>query len=239
MLDQEGAATDRALPGPLALGERLTTFKRLYRWLNLTLVQQAVWPLLILLTDAPADPIEGTPWDWYLVRLAAPLAAAALALVYLRQRPLGAPPPEREVGRASGAVATQVRFALLGLPVMVLAARLIAGPVAEVVKLALFGLADVAAFHLIHFGVVVRSYPRPEQGRMAAIVLFGFSWAIRETMLVGTGAAGGSMPIAFAGGLVAGLIVAVTCLALRESLGALPAAAAHWLVVYLVIGFAD
>src|SRR5918999_6256863 len=93
MLDQEGGAADRALPGTVALSERLTTFKRLYRWLNLTLVHQAVWPLLVILAEAPAASVAGTPLPWYLARLAAPAAAALLAVVYLRQPPVGAARP--------------------------------------------------------------------------------------------------------------------------------------------------
>jgi hypothetical protein len=63
----------------MALGERLVSFKRFYRWLNLTLVQQALWPLLVLLTSARGDSPEGTPMPWYLARLGAPALAAALA----------------------------------------------------------------------------------------------------------------------------------------------------------------
>jgi hypothetical protein len=217
----------------------LTTFKRLYRWLNLTLVQQAVWPLLVLLTAAPAVPVEATPMPWYLARLAAPTAAALLALVYLWQPPANALHDLVVPLEPSGPLARQARFVLLGLPLMVALARLAAGPLAPTAKLLLFGLADVAALHAINFGVVARSYPRQDQGRAAAVLLFGLSWALRETLLVGVGAAGGSLAIAFAGGMVAGLVVAVACLALREWLGALPAAAAHWLVLYLILGFAD
>lgn len=238
MLDQEGSAVDRAVPPPVVLSERLETFKRLYRWLNLTLIHQAIWPLLVLLAGAPAEPIEGTPSSWYLARVAVPVAAAILALVYLRQRPLG-PAVSREADGAGGALVTQARVALLALPVMVVAARVAVGPEEPALKLAVYGLADVAAFHLINFGVVPRSYPRADQGWMAGMFLFGLSWALRETLLVGVGVAGGSLAIAFAGGLVAGLIVAAACLALRDRLGALPAAAAHWLVVYLILGFVD
>ena len=238
MLDQEGGAADRAGAAPVVLSERLETFKRLYRWLNLTLIQQAVWPLLVLLAGAPADPVEGTPLSWYLARLAAPVAAAILAFVYLRQRPPGTAAPTAPDG-VRGALVSQARFALLTLPLMVVVARVAVGPEVPAVKLAVYGLADVAAFHLINFGVVPRSYPRADQGWMAGVLLFGLSWALRETLLVGVGVAGGSMAIAFAGGLVAGLIVAAVCLGLRDRLGALPAAAAHWLVVYLILGFVD
>ena len=237
MLDQEGGAADRAVPGAVALSERLETFKRLYRWLNLTLIQQALWPLLVLLAGAPAASVERTPAPWYLARLAAPGAAAVLALVYLRQRP-GGLSTSGGGDQASGALAAQARFALLVLPVMVAAARVAVGPAGPALKLALYGLADVAAFHAINFGVVARSYPRAEQGRTAAVLLFGLSWALRETLLVGVGAAGGSLAIAFAGGLVAGVVVGAVSLGLRDRLGALPAAAAHWLVVYLILGFA-
>ena len=238
MVDQETAA-DRALPGGVELSERLRTFKRLYRWLNLTLIHQAVWPLLVILAGAPAKSVEATPMPWYLARLAAPTGAALLALFYLRQRPLAPVPVDSGVVRSRGALAAQARFVLLGLPLMLVTARLAVDPSGPTVKLLLFGVADVAAFHLIHFGVVARSYPRAEQGRIAAVLLFGLSWALREALLVGVGEAGGSLAIAFAGGLAIGLIVGGISLGLRERLGGLPAAAAHWLVIYGILGFAE
>ncbi len=249
MRDQDGGGTDRAMPATAALGERLASFKRFYRWLNLTLVQQALWPLLVLTTAARGDAPEATPMPWYLARLGAPALAAVLAWVYLRQIPLGHDPdrsaatalaPEGRAGVADGMLGTQLRLLALGLPLMLAVARLIATPSDATVKLLLFGAAQVIAFHLIHFGVVARSYPLPDQGRAAGIVLFGLSWAIQAALLTGTGAGSGSMPLAFAGGLVAGWAVGTGCLAVREGLGGFwPAAALHWFLVYLVIGFSE
>lgn len=243
MLDQEGAA-DRAVPGTVALGERLVSFKRFYRWLNLTLVQQAVWPLLVLLTSAHGAAPEHTPMPWYLARVAAPALAASLAWVYLRQRPVGDDPaavaidPAGRPDLAEGMLGAQLRLLALGLPAMLAVARLAVHPTDTTVKLLLYGAAEVAAFHLINFGVVARSYPRADQGWAAAVILLGLSWAIHDALLTGIGGEDGSMALAFASGLVLGWIVGAGALAVRESLGGFwPAAALHWFVVYLIFGF--
>ena len=115
--------------GRLILGERLIAFKRLYRWLNLTLVHQAVWPLLLLLTTAPAGEPQHTQMSWYLARAGAPAAAAILALFYLWERAgslFARNLPPAETGHFD--LRTQARFLLLGLPVMLTAVRLIDGP---------------------------------------------------------------------------------------------------------------
>jgi hypothetical protein len=242
--------------GQLVLGERLATFKRVYRWLNLTLVHQAIWPLLLLLTSAPAVDPEQTPMPWYLARVGAPATAALLAFAYLRQRPVTEtdrrtagqtdgrpsvsprPPADRERGDR-GALAQQARFVLLGLPVMVAAVRLVEGPAEPAAKLMLFGLADVAAYHLIHFGVVVRSYSDPVQGMWAATLLFGLSWGIHDALLTALGPSEASPGLALLGGFVIGLAIALLSRALRRwPGGALPAAATHWLLIYLIFGFA-
>lgn len=230
---------------PLVLSERLAMFKRVYRWLNLTLVHQAIWPLLLLLTSAPSGEIEQTPMPWYLARLGAPALAAALAFVYLRQRPLSgavAPSssPAAPTSRKRGALVEQARFVLLGLPLMMLAVRLVDGPVQPAVKLALFGLADVAAYHLIHFGVVVRSYASPAQGIGVATLLFAVSWGIHDALLTALGPSSSSPALAFGGGFFLGLLVVLMARALhRWPGGDLPAAAAHWLLIYLIFGFID
>jgi hypothetical protein len=228
--------------GQLVLSDRLATFRRTYRWLNLTLVQQATWPLLLLLASAPAGKPEEIPMPWYLLRLAGPTAAALLALVYLRQRPL-VPfdvEAEAEMIPVRSSLAMQVRFLLIGLPVMVLAARLIAGPVEPVTKLALFGLADVAAYHLINFGVMARSFPDRERGIAAAILFFGLSWGIEAGLLTAFGPESASPVLAFFAGLAAGVVVALCCRGLqRWPGGLLTAPAVHWLVIYLIFGFVN
>lgn len=252
MLDQDRVRGDKGTSGaaPAALGERLVSFKRFYRWLNLTLVQQGLWPLLVLLTAAQGESPEATPLPWYLARLAAPLLAAALALVYLRQSPVsqaGRPAgesiretlsPEGSSGFADGMLGMQLRLLALGLPAMLAIARIVGTPSDATVKLLLFGAAQVLAFHLIHFGVVARSYPVADQGRAAGVVLFGCSWAIQAALLTGVGSGDGSMALAFAGGLVVGWAIGAGCLAVREGLGGFwPAVALQWFIVTLVVGF--
>ncbi len=230
--------------GQLVLSDRLAAFKRLYRWLNLTLVHQATWPLFLLLTTAPAVDPEQTPMPWYLARIGAPAAAALLALLYLRQQPIGTlipdlSPASQETGRRGDALVQQARFLLLGLPMMVAAVRLIDGPTESAAKLMLFGLADVAAYHLIHFGVVVRSYPDRAHGLWVATFLFALSWGIHDALLTGLGPSEASPPLALLGGFVIGLAIALLSRAIRYwPGGALPAAATHWLLIYLIFGFA-
>lgn len=242
--------------GQLVLGARLAAFKRLYRWLNLTLVHQATWPLLVLLTTAVANEPEQTPMPWYLARLGAPVVAAFVAFVYLRRRLVGpeedSPIPStprfrigRE-GRIEGIdFRQQVRFLLIGLPVMVAFVRLVEGPMVggqtseAAAKLMLFGLADVAAYHLIHFGVVARSYPDWANGLTIATALFALSWGIHDALLTANGSSEASVGLAFLGGLVIGAVMGVLMRGLQRWPGGwLPAAATHWLLIYLIFGFA-
>src|SRR4051794_11932009 len=77
--------------GQLILSPRLDRFRRLYRWLNLTLLHQAVYPLLIVLASAPAAKPGGILMPWYLAKIGCPALAALLAFLYLRQPVPGAP----------------------------------------------------------------------------------------------------------------------------------------------------
>ena len=228
-------------------GERLTGFRRLYRWLNLTLVHQGVWPLLVFVAGAPAVAVEATPWRWYAVRLAGPALATVLALLYLAQRPTAATGTADTDGlgathdQAAHPLRTQARLLLVGLPILVAVARLVAGPVEPTARLLLFGLVDVAAFQMIHFGVVARSYGTADRarGQEVAVLLFGVSWGLRDGLLAGVESGDASIALAMASGFVLGLVVGAASRALRRWPGGWwPAAAAHWLVVYLVFGFA-
>lgn len=233
--------------GSLILSDRVSAFKRIYRWFNLTLFHQAIWPLALVLTSAPALRPELLPFKWYLVRLVGPVLAALAAFLILRQpvpnRPGPAGPvapsgvPESELRTA---LRTQVRFILLGLPLMVLAARLISGPTAGIAQLALFGAVDVAAYHLIHFGVVRRSYAEADRGETVAVFLFGLSWALQSVTLTMLSPGEGSWWLAFVGGAVAGWLVAFGARSLRQWPGGwLPAMATHWLVIYLILQFVN
>jgi hypothetical protein len=232
-------------PTPLAPSSRIVNFKRLYRWLNLTLIQQASWPLLILLAGAPTGPPATTPWPWYLARLGGPTLAALLASIYLVQRPAPAltslavaTGEVAEAKRSSGQSArARARFALVGIALMLAGARLAVGPSEPVAKLLVFGVADVLAFQLIHFGVVARSFVHEETAQAAAVGLFALSWGGRDLVLAGVGG-GVELPLTLASGLVVGLAVALMSRVVRRWPGGFwAAAAAHWFVVYLVLSF--
>jgi hypothetical protein len=229
--------------GQLVVGERLARFRRLYRWLNLTLIHQAVWPLLLLLNAAPDREPGAIPFPWYWARLGAPAAAAVLAFLYVRHQPqalerFAMPWARRPSASDRPGFAAQLKVAIFGLTAMLAMARIASGPALPAVKLILFGVADVLAFQLIQFEVVRRSFRDPAQGLGYAIVLFGFSWGLRDLLMTLLGPNQASPALAFAGGMVLGMLVGAGSRVLRGWLGGFwVAAAAQVLVVYLIIGF--
>ena len=227
---------DRALQGG---GFRF--LRRIYRWFNLTVIQHAIWPLAIAVFDAPQVDVQDTPWNWFAVRLAGPALAALVALLYIRRARMAGIEttslPAMSVPEAAGGLAQQARYVLLGLPFMVLAARLFAEPVEEIGKIALFGLAQVAAYHLINFWIVPLSFPTGSRGLDIGTVLFGISWGLGDLLRVGA-TSDGSLLLAFLAGTTAGLLVAMACRLIRRwPGGTLTAAAAQWLVISLILGF--
>lgn len=223
-------------------GGSLQFLRKIYRWFNLTVIQHAVWPVLVALFAAPHVSVADTPWDWYVGRIAGPALAFVLALGYIRravERGIGPTAlPFVRVPEASGRIAQQARYLLAGLPLMVLGARLLAGPVDDVLKIGLLGLATVAAYHAINFWIVPLAFPRGARGLDIGTGLFGVSWGLGDVLKVGSSSEGGNLVLAFLAGLTVGLAVAFACRGLRRWPGGmLPAPATQWLIVTLILGF--
>jgi hypothetical protein len=231
-----------AAASPSLRDEGLSTFRRAYRWLNLTLVQQGFWPLLVIVVGAPAVPIGLTPLPWYWARLAAPLLAALLALAYLAQRPQGLPSDmalrNAEAGNERGRrLREQATILVVGVAAAVALLRLVQGPPLPIAKLEAFGLADVAAYQAINFGVVGRA-AGPGVGQALPIALFAFSWGLHDLFLAAASPAAEHLILTFASGGVVGLAIGTLCSGLRRWPGGyLAASAFQFLAVYLVLGF--
>ncbi len=223
-------------------GGSLAFLRKIYRWFNLTVIQHAVWPVLVALFAAPQVAVADTPWDWYLGRAAGPLLAFVLAMGYIRRAVArgieSTALPSVHVPDAPGRIAQQARYLLIGLPVMVLIVRLLVGPFDAVIRIALLGLFTVAAFHAISFWIVPLGFPHGARGLDIGTLLFAVSWALGDILQVGSSSAGGSLPLAFAAGLIVGLVVALACRGLRRwPGGTLPAPMTQWLAITLVLGF--
>lgn len=224
-------------------GGGLQFLRRISRWFNLSVIQHAVWPVLVALVAAPQVAVATTPWDWYLGRIGGPLLAFVLALGYMR-RAVGrgierTALPFVRVPVAPGGLAQQARSLLIGVPVMVLIARLVSGPADEVLKVALLGLATAAAYHAINFWIVPLGFPAGARGLDIGTVLFGVSWGLGDLLRVGTSSEGGSLTLALLAGFVAGVLVALVCRGVRRwPGGTLPAPMTQWLVITLILGFA-
>lgn len=236
------AAVRRAAASDTLANEGLSAFRRGYRWLNLTLVQHGIWPLLVVAWSAPAGPVPATPTPWFWVRLAAPALAAALALAYLAQRPEGLPSDaaRREADARSERdrrFREQVTILVVGVTTAVGLLRLFEGPFVLVLKLEAFGVAQVAAYQAINFGVAGRS-TAPGLGRALPVVLFGLSWGLQELFEAAASPGAESLILVFAGGGALGLVFGGLSFGLRHWPGGyLAASALQFLLVYLVLGF--
>ena len=134
------------------------------------------------------------------------------------------------------AIATQVRYALLALPIVISVLRLVIGPADEAAKIIVFGFVNVVAYHLIHFGVVPQSFDDRRQGLLAGAVLFGLSWGIHNALMFGL--SDGAWLPGLAAVLVLGWLFGFGTLALQRWPGGwLTGAAVQFLIVYLIAGF--
>jgi hypothetical protein len=203
-------------------GEGLSAFRRAYRWLNLTLVQHGIWPLLVIVFGAPAEPIGLTPLPWYWVRLGAPVLATLLALAYLAQRPQGLPSDMALRNADAGSerdrrFREQATILVVGVTAAVALLRLVQGPFVPVLRLEAFGLADAAAYQAINFGL---------------------SWGLHDLFLAAASPAAEDLILTFASGSAIGLIFGAISWGLRRWPGGyLTATASQFLAVYLVLGF--
>jgi hypothetical protein len=227
---------------PSLANEGLAAFRRAYRWLNLTLVQHGVWPLLVVVFGAPAVQIALTPLPWYWARLAAPVLATLLALAYLTQRPEGLPSDMSLRTAEAGSerdrrLREQATILIVGVTAAVALLRLLQGPFMPVLKLEVFGLADVAAYQAINFGVAGRS-AASGAGQALPVALFGLSWGMRDLFLAAASPLAENLVLSFAGGAAIGLVFGTISFALRRWPGGyLSATALQFLMVYLVLGF--
>ena len=209
-------------------------FKQVYRWLNLTIMQQGLWPLLVIVLDAPAGPVGLTPMPWWWARLAGPLLAVLLSLAYLKQSPYARPAndPVPQNWQA------QVVIALPTLAVMLAIGRLVQGPWEPAAKVIAVGLAEAVAYQLVNFGVVRRTWPDPDTAELAAIGLFALSWGIYGTLAAGISLGGPELLVALLGGCAIGLVVALISAGVRRIGGGFwGAVSLQFVLVTLVLGW--
>ena len=232
----------RGATPPSALANEESAFRRGYRWLNLTLVQtrdlaaggrglgraggagSGDAAALVLAAVGGAGAGGG---------VGAGVPGAAAGRVAERR---GA---TRRGGQGTSGSALREQFVILvvGVTTAVALLRLFVGPLMPVLKLEAFGVAQVAAYQAINFGVVGRSSV-PGWGQALPALLFGVSWGLQEVFGAAASPGAESLVLAFAGGGVLGLAFGGLSYGLRRWPGGyLTASALQFLLVYLVLGF--
>jgi hypothetical protein len=216
-------------PAPRVAGPR-DLLRRITRWFNLTLVQQATWPVVVLLSGTVMQRPAQSSFGDVLGMMVGPLGAALLAVHFARSHGDNLPSPP-----VPGIAPEQVRLLILGLPFMLLIGRAITGSASEAIKVTAVGIASVAAFHAIHFGVV----PGLFKPRLVVPLLFGLSWAIHQIADALARDTGGSFLLHALSGFTLGLLVAGGSLVLHRWPGGIwTAPALHLTIIYLIFGFA-
>ena len=217
-------------PTPQVAGPR-DLLRRVTTWFNLTALHQALWPAVVLTTGSVLHETGVSDWGDVAGLMAGPVLAIIFSLIYVRNGLDRIPAPAKQ-----GKLAENVRFGLIALPFMVWGARLLGSERESSAKIALVGLVSVAAYHLIHFGIV----PLLFQRRAVIVVLFGLSWAIHQVAESLARDSGDPLMLGALGGFSAGVLVALAAMAIhRWPGGRLTAPAVHWLVIYLILGFAS
>jgi hypothetical protein len=220
----------------------LASFRRVFRPLNLVLIHQGLWAMLLLMANGPriTDPGQ-LPWDWWAIRTGGALLAVLIALLYLRRMP----PMRHSLRRifpdgGPASARTQVAFAILGLAVMLAVARVVTeSPTDYAVKVVVFGAIDAFAYQLIAFGIAFALYDEAGWGLGAVIGAFALSWGLRDLILNIVGDSQSSIAMALIGGAVTGALIALVSIGLRKWPGGFWVAwAAQWIVISLIAGFA-
>ncbi len=219
----------------------LTNFRRIFRPLNLILIHQGLWALILLAADGPrvTDPGQ-LPWDWWGVRAGSAALAAVIALLYLYRLPPMTHPLNRILpGGGPASARTQVAFGILALAVMFTGARLLLeSPTDYAAKVVIFGAIDAFAYQIIAFGIAYATFQTSGWGLAAAIASFAISWGFRDLILNIIGDSQAAVVLALIGGAVTGALVAGVLIGLRHWPGGFWTAwAAQYIVITLIAGF--
>ena len=220
----------------------LANFRRVFRPLNLVLIHQGLWALLLLGSDGPRVTDPGRlPWDWWLIRAGCAALAVAIALLYLRRMPPMLHPLRQVLpGGAPSSARMQAGFAILGLALMLAVARILTETPTEVaVKIVAFGAIDALAYQLIAFGIAFTLFDDAGWGLGAVVGTFAISWGLRDLILNTVGDSQSALMFALAGGAITGALIGLVSIGLRKWPGGFWIAwAAQWLVITLIAGFA-
>ncbi|MCC6704138.1 MAG: hypothetical protein IT334_04620 [Thermomicrobiales bacterium] len=220
----------------------LARFRRVFRPLNLILIHQGLWALLLLGADGPRITDPGRlPWDWWAIRTGCAALAIAIALLYLRRMsPMQHPLSRILPGDRPSSPRMQAGFAVLGLALMLTVARLLTeSPPEMALKIVAFGAIDALAYQLIAFGIAFSLYDAAGWGLGAVIGSFALSWGLRDLILNIIGDNQSALLFALVGGAITGALIGLVSIGLRKWPGGFWIAwAAQFIVITLIAGFA-
>jgi hypothetical protein len=216
--------------GARATGWRLS-WRRFALWFNPTLIQQALWPVIAIVSGHTLAEEARSDWfDWAGEMLCLLLALVlVLRTMHAYRYPFAAPP-------VGGHLAANARILIVGLSISVCAARLIAGSPVATARFVAAGLLIAVTSQLIHFGIALPTFQRT----MTVIILFGISWTIRQSAWTLATDSGDPLLFSALGGLTIGLgLGALSALFRRWPGGLYCAIGLQWLLMTLIFGYAQ
>lgn len=223
--------------------ERDAALRALFQWLNLTLLLMLPWPAVVTFLDAPSVRPENTPFDWFLLRLAAPLVVLLITVRFWR---LSGAPGEVATARpvveliSQNRLIGQIVLFLVGLALSTSALLLLNDP-SRAAKTLSVGLAESLAIQVLIAGYV-KSVLETLDGQpvsifLACLALFAVTFAIRSTLaaLIQPDATAGLVIGALGGGIIVGLVIGAGSLMLRDRTASLVSGVALQLLLATII----
>jgi uncharacterized protein YciU (UPF0263 family) len=214
----------------------------LYTWFTLTVLYAFTWPLLVLMTAAPGTAPWDTPLDWFQLRVLPPALIAVITAWLWRLSPVPHDPIDRSRWLSpfrQGRIWPQVLVFLLGLTVVISFMLVLENP-SGALKLITLTLAEAAVIQMLVAGYVHGAFDlllRRPQSNLPAILLFALTFGMRGALATVDEdvLAQEQFVVALSAGIVAGALIGLVAVFLRNRTGSLtPGIVALWLGLLLL-----